>query len=57
MMSAGRCARIILGAARRRRREVLMGPGRWGMLLRWIAQSVVEKITMDAVMRPIAERM
>jgi short-subunit dehydrogenase len=56
MMSAGRCAWIILEAARRRRREVLMGPGRWGMLLRWIAPLVVKKITMDAVMRPIAER-
>ncbi|MGB7537424.1 MAG: SDR family oxidoreductase [Anaerolineales bacterium] len=56
MMTAEKCARIILEAARRRKREVLMGPGRLGMLLRWIAPSVVDRITVDSVMRPIAER-
>lgn len=56
MMTAEKCARIILDAARHRKREVLMGPGRWGMLLRWIAPSVVEKITINSVMRPIAKR-
>ncbi len=56
MMTAERCADIILDAARLRKREILMGPGRWGMLLRWIAPSMVDKITMDTVMRPMAKR-
>jgi short-subunit dehydrogenase len=56
MMTAEKCARISLDAARRRKREVLMGPGRWGMLLRWIAPSLVDKVTIDSVMRPIAKR-
>jgi short-subunit dehydrogenase len=56
MMTAEKCARISLDAARRRKREVLMGSGRWGMLLRWIAPSLVDKVTIDSVMRPIAKR-
>jgi short-subunit dehydrogenase len=56
MMTADRCAKILLDAARRRKREVLMGPGRMGMLLRWIAPSLIDKITIDRVMRPLAER-
>lgn len=56
MMTAEKCARIILEAARRRKREVLMGPGRWGMLLRWIAPSVADKLTISSVMRPLAKR-
>jgi short-subunit dehydrogenase len=56
MMTADRCAEILLRAARLRKREVLMGPGRLGMLMRWIAPSIVDKITIDSVMRPIAKR-
>jgi short-subunit dehydrogenase len=56
MMTADRCAGIILDAARRRKREVLMGPGRLGVLLRWIAPSLVDKIAIDAVMRPLTKR-
>ena len=56
MMTAEKCARIILGAARQRKREVLIGPGRWGMLLRWIAPSVVDKVTIDSIMRPAVKR-
>jgi hypothetical protein len=56
-MTAGRCAQIILRAARQRKREVLMGPGRWSVLLRWIAPSVVDKIAIDTVMRPAVKRM
>lgn len=57
MMTADRCAQIIVEAARRRKREVLMGPGRLAMLLRWIAPSVVDRMTIDAVMRPLAKRL
>jgi short-subunit dehydrogenase len=57
MMSADRFAQIILRAAVRREREVLMGPGRMGMLLRWVAPSLVDRIAMAAVMRPIVTRL
>jgi short-subunit dehydrogenase len=56
MMTAEKCARIILQAAMKRKREVLMGPGRWGMLLRWIAPALVDRITVDAFLRPAVER-
>jgi short-subunit dehydrogenase len=56
MMTAETCARIVLDAARRRKREVLMGPGRWGILLRWIAPGLVDKITVDAFLRPAVRR-
>jgi hypothetical protein len=56
MMTADRCAQIIRRGARLRKREILMGPGRLGMLLRWIAPSVVDKITIDAVLRPAVKR-
>jgi short-subunit dehydrogenase len=56
MMTADRCAQIILDAARRRKREVLMGPGRLGVLLRWIAPGFMERITIEAVLRPMVKR-
>ncbi len=56
MMTAGKCARIILRAALERKREVLMGPGRLGILLRWIAPALVDRITIDAFLRPAVER-
>lgn len=56
MMTAERCAEIILKAARQRRREVLMGPGRMGMMLKLITPSLVDKMTIGAVLRPAAKR-
>ena len=56
MMTAGKCAEIILDAARHRKREVLMGPGRMGVLLRWIAPGFMDKITIDAFLRPMVKR-
>jgi short-subunit dehydrogenase len=56
MMTAEKCARIILEAARQRKREVLMGPGRIGVLLRWIAPALMDKFTIDAVIRPMVKR-
>jgi short-subunit dehydrogenase len=56
MMTADRCAQIILRAALRRQREVIMGPGRLGVWMRWIAPAIQEKITIDAVMRPAVNR-
>jgi short-subunit dehydrogenase len=57
MMTADRCAQIILDAARHRKREVLMGPGRIGVLLRWIAPALMDRIAINAVLRPLANRL
>ena len=55
-MTANRCAQIILKAARRRKREVLMGPGRIGVWLKLIAPNLVDKMVVEAVLRPAAKR-
>jgi short-subunit dehydrogenase len=55
-MTANRCAQIILKAARRRKREVLMGPGRMGVWLKLIAPNLVDKMVVEAVFRPAAKR-
>ncbi len=56
MMTATRCAKIILKAARQRKREVLMGPGRMGILLKLIIPNLIDKMTIEAVLRPAAKR-
>lgn len=56
MMTADRCAEIILRAARRRKREVIMGPGRAGIWLRWIAPALQDKITIEKILRPAVKR-
>lgn len=56
MMTANRCAKIILKAARQRKREVLMGPGRMGILLKLITPNLIDKMTIEAVLRPAAKR-
>jgi short-subunit dehydrogenase len=55
-MTADQCAKIILNAARKRKREVLMGPGRMGILLKLISPSLTDKIAIEAVLRPAAKR-
>ena len=56
MMTADRCAEIILKAARQRKREVFMGPGKMGILLKLIAPNLMDKITTKAILRPAAKR-
>ena len=56
MMTADRCAEIILKAARKRKREVFMGPGRMGILLKLITPNLVDKIAIEAVLRPAVKR-
>lgn len=56
MMTANRCAEIILKAARQRKREVLMGLGRMGILLKLITPNLMDKVTIEAVLRPAAKR-
>jgi len=55
-MTADRCAAITLKAAARRKREVLMGPGWLAVWLRVIAPGLVDKITVEMVLKPVARR-
>jgi short-subunit dehydrogenase len=55
-MTADQCAAITLKAAARRKREVLMGPGWWAVWLRMIAPGLVDKITVEIVLKPVARR-
>ncbi len=53
MMTADGCARITLEAARRRKREVVMGPGRWALLLKAIAPGLLDSLILRVFMRPV----
>jgi len=56
MMSSDRCAEIIMEAARRRKREIMLGPGKIGALLKLIAPITTERFTINRVLRPIEKR-
>lgn len=56
MMTAEECAKIIMKAAKQRKREVLMWPGPISSWLKVIAPGLLDKIVMDKVFRPIVER-
>jgi short-subunit dehydrogenase len=56
-MSSDRCARIVLEAARKRRREVLLGPGKWGALARLIAPRAADRVVISAVLEPVGRRL
>jgi len=55
-MTADQCAEIVIKAAQKRKREVLMGPGRMGMLLKLISPNLSDKITIKAFLRPAVKR-
>jgi short-subunit dehydrogenase len=55
-MTADQCAAITLKAAARRKREVLMGPGWLAGWLRMIAPGLVDKITVEMVLKPLVKR-
>jgi len=56
MMTADRCAQIILRAAMKRKREVLMGPGILGVWLKMIVPGLVDKITIESFLKPAISR-
>lgn len=56
MMTAEGCAKIIIKAAKQRKREVLMGPGPISSWLKVIAPGLLDQVVMDKVFRPIVER-
>lgn len=55
-MTADRCAEIVLDAARRRNREVLMFPGGIGLWMKLIAPSLVDRFIVKAFMGPAIRR-
>ena len=55
-MTAEECAKIIIKAAKQRKREVLMWPGPISSWLKVIAPGLLDKVVMDKVFRPIVER-
>jgi len=57
MMTADRCAQIILKAATQRKREVLMGPGTWGVWMKMIAPGFVDRIAVNRVLKPAVIRL
>jgi short-subunit dehydrogenase len=56
MMSSDKCAQIIIEAARTRRREVLLGPGKIGALMRLLAPRMTERFTINKVLKPVITR-
>jgi len=56
MMTAERCAEITLEAAYKRRREVLMGPGRLLVWLKLIAPGFLDWLSIKTILEPIIRR-
>jgi short-subunit dehydrogenase len=55
-MTADECARISLEAARRRKRQVVMGPGHLLLWLKLIAPNWLDRLTIALFLRPMARR-
>lgn len=55
-MSADQCARIVLKAARQRKRQVVMPPGPMALWLKLIAPSMLDRLTISRILRPAARR-
>ena len=56
MMTAEQCADIIVQAAKQRKREVVMGPGTMASWLKLIAPNLLDKIIVEKIFKPMAER-
>jgi len=56
MMTAERCAEITLAAAYKRRREVLMGPGRLLVWLKLIAPGFLDRLSIKTILELIIRR-
>lgn len=55
-MSADQCAQITLNAALRRRREILMGPGRLAVWLKVAAPGFLDWLTYKVFLEPVIKR-
>lgn len=56
MMTADQCAGITLRAAEKRRREVLMGPGWFGVWVKLIAPGLLDWLTVKVFLEPVIKR-
>ncbi len=56
MMTADQCAQVILRAARRRQREVVMARGALAVWLKLIAPGLVDRLTVAAFLAPARRR-
>lgn len=56
MMTADRCAEITLGAAHKRRREVLMGPGVLAVWLKLLAPGFLDWFSVKMFLEPVLQR-
>jgi short-subunit dehydrogenase len=57
MMTADQCARIIVMAARRRKRQVVMWPGTLSIWLKLIFPDLMDRLTISKVLRPVVKRL
>lgn len=55
-MTSDRCAQVVLEAAVKRRREVLMGPGPLAVWLRLLAPGLLDWLTVKVFLEPAARR-
>jgi short-subunit dehydrogenase len=55
-MTADQCAQIVLQAARRRKRQVVMRPGPLALWLKLIAPGLVDRLTISRFLRPAVKR-
>jgi short-subunit dehydrogenase len=56
MMTAEQCAQIIIDAAQKRKREVVMWPGPLVCWMKLIAPKMLDKVIVDKIFRPIVEK-
>jgi short-subunit dehydrogenase len=56
MMTADKCAKITLGAAYKRRREVLMGPGALTVWLKLLAPGFLDWLSVKMFLEPVIRR-
>ena len=56
MMTAERCAEIILEAAYKRKRELLMGPGGLLVWIKLLAPNFLDRLAIKTILEPIARR-
>ena len=57
MMTADQCAGIILRAARRRKRQVVMWPGTPAIWLKLIFPDLVDRLTVSKFLHPAVKRL
>jgi short-subunit dehydrogenase len=55
-MTAEQCAGIIIAAARRRKRQVIMSPGVLGMWMKLLAPDWMDRLTVQRFLKPVVKR-